>query len=118
MSSHHPSHVHRHDEHYAKPPHPGMEEDVNMGYFAKRAQAMEALLLERGICTSGEVQRMVDQTDARSPADGARVVALAWVDPAFKARLLADPKAALAELGYILPDKITFIAIVSISGFK
>lgn len=35
----------------------------------------------------------------RSPADGARLVARAWVDPGFRARLLADPKAAAAELG-------------------
>ena len=46
--------------------------------------------------TSGSRSRLVD---SRTPADGAKVVARAWVDPAFKARLLSDAKAAVAELG-------------------
>ena len=45
------------------------------------------------------IQREIDYIEARSPANGARLVARAWVDPDFKARLLADPVAASAELG-------------------
>ena len=67
--------------------------------FARRAEAMEALLVEKGIFTRDEVQRTMKAWAARSPADGARLVARAWVDPAFKARLIADPKAAALELG-------------------
>ena len=53
--------------------------------------------------TIEEVQRNVDNVESRSPADGARVVARAWANPEYKARLLADPEAALAEMGYELP---------------
>lgn len=72
---------------------------VELTPFAKRTRAIEALLIEKGVFTREEIQRVVDITAARSPAAGARLVARAWVDPAFKARLLADPKAAAAELG-------------------
>jgi nitrile hydratase len=92
--------------------HPGMEEDAGLGYYARRARAMEALLVEKGICTKEEVQRQVNEMDVKSPADGARVVARAWVDPEFKARLLADSRAALAELGYSLPDTTPHLAVV------
>lgn len=71
-----------------------------LGYYARRARAMEALLVQKGICTPEEVQRTADEIDARSPADGARVVARAWVDPEFKARLLANATAAVAELSF------------------
>ena len=59
---------------------------------------------------------MVDQADNRSPADGARVVARAWVDPAFKALLLANPKLALAELGYSLAETSTQLEVVENTG--
>ena len=100
------------DQHGDHSHHPGMEEDTGLGYCAKRAKAMEALLVEKGICTPEEVQRQVNEMDAKSPADGARVVARAWVDPEFKARLLADPRAALNELGYTLPDTTPHLAVV------
>jgi nitrile hydratase len=92
--------------------HSGIEEDAGLGYCAKRAQAMEALLVEKGICTREEVQREADIMDGRSPADGARVVAHAWADLEFKARLLADPVSALSELGYTLPDTTPRLAVV------
>ena len=63
---------------------------------------MEALLAEKGIIAEGEVRRLVDFMEARSPVDGARVVARAWVDPDYKQRLLDEPEAALLELGYPL----------------
>ena len=91
--------------------HPGMEED-GLGYYARRAQAMEALLVSKGICTADEIRQEVELTASRTPADGARVVARAWVDPDYKARLLADPSAALAELGYPLPDTTPQLAVV------
>ncbi|MEE8158404.1 MAG: nitrile hydratase subunit alpha [Dehalococcoidia bacterium] len=90
--------------------HPGTSQDTEMGYYARRAQAIEALLTEKGICTRSEIQRVIDESESRSPADGARVVARAWVDSEFKARLLANAKAAVAELGYEaaadLPDLV------------
>ena len=92
--------------------HPGQETDGELGYYARRAQAMEALLVEKGICTREEVQRQVGEIEAKSPADGARVVAQAWVDPEFKARLLEDAPSALAELGYSLPETTPRLAVV------
>ena len=90
--------------------HPGASQGAELGHYARRVQALEALLTEKGICTQGEIQRAVEETEARSPADGARVVARAWVDSEFKARLLANAKAAVAELGYEaaadLPDLV------------
>ena len=51
------------------------------------------------MCTAEDVRRAIEAMDARSPAQGARIVARAWTDPAYKARLLADPNAAIKELG-------------------
>ncbi|MBI4636080.1 MAG: nitrile hydratase subunit alpha [Candidatus Rokubacteria bacterium] len=67
--------------------------------LGRRARAIEALLIEKGLLTAAEIRRAIDDLASRSPADGAKLVARAWVDPAFKARLLADPKAATPEFG-------------------
>ena len=68
-----------------------------------RYQTMEAavreLLIEKGILSADRIRAAVEAMDARSPAAGARVVARAWCDPAYKARLLADGTAACEELG-------------------
>ena len=68
--------------------------------------------MAKGICAAGEVQRAVEQVETRSPADGARVVAHAWVDTGFKTRLLSDPISALADLGYSLPATTTQLTVV------
>ena len=66
---------------------------------AKRIYAIRDLLLEKGVITEKDIQSQIEYQDARSPANGAKIVARAWVDPAFKERLMAYPKAACAELG-------------------
>jgi nitrile hydratase alpha subunit len=66
---------------------------------AARARALEALLVEKGVITPEDVRRGIDWLVSRSPAEGARLVARAWVDAGFKARLLADARAAALELG-------------------
>ena len=66
---------------------------------AKRIYAIRDLLLEKGVITEKDIQSQIDYQEARSPANGAKIVARAWQDPAFKERLIADPKAACAELG-------------------
>ena len=88
------------------------EDSAELSYYAQRAQAIEALLEEKGLCTPEEVQQAVNTVESRSPADGARVVARAWVDPGFKQRLLADPRSAVEEMGYILPDANTQLAVL------
>ena len=91
--------------------HPGMDTE-ELSYHARRVRAMETLLAEKGVLTIEEVQRNVDNVESRSPADGARVVARAWANPEYKARLLSDPEAALSEMGYELPDPTPKLGVV------
>jgi nitrile hydratase len=68
-------------------------------YSALRAQAIESLLVDKGLISSDAVDALVNLFERDiGPLRGARVVAHAWTDPAFKARLLADANAACAEL--------------------
>ena len=66
---------------------------------AARVRALEELLVERGVIKREDVRRAIDWLVSRTPADGAKLVARAWVDPAFRQRLLADARAAALELG-------------------
>jgi nitrile hydratase len=66
---------------------------------AKRARALEQLLVHKGVITREQVREGIDWLVSRTPADGARLVARAWVDPDFKERLRADARAAALELG-------------------
>ena len=66
---------------------------------AARVRALEALLVDKGIIAHEDVREGIDWLVSRTPADGARLVARAWVDPAYKERLLADGRAAARELG-------------------
>lgn len=70
-----------------------------------RAMALEAALVENGVVSSDAVDHMVDAMEHRfGPHHGARVVAKAWTDPAFKERLLTDGTLAVAELGITGPE--------------
>jgi nitrile hydratase len=89
-----------------------MSEDAELGHYARRARAIEALLFAKGVCTADEVQRAVELNESRSPADGARIVARAWVDSDYKARLLSEPMSALRELGYSLPETTPQLEVV------
>ncbi len=70
-----------------------------LSFYAKRIYAIRDLLLEKGIITEKDIQCQIEYQEARSPANGANLVARAWVDPAFKARFIGNPKAACAEMG-------------------
>ena len=65
---------------------------------AARVRALEDLLVEKGILTHEEVRARIDRLVSRTPAHGARLVARAWVDPAFKQRALDDARLAALEL--------------------
>jgi nitrile hydratase len=68
--------------------------------LAARVRRLEELLEQRGLVDAGELDRALGAFLARaSPANGARLVARAWLDEGFRARLLADANAALPELG-------------------
>jgi nitrile hydratase alpha subunit len=66
---------------------------------AARVRALEELLIEKGVLRREDVRAGIDWLVSRTPADGARLVARAWVDPEFKARLLKDAREAALELG-------------------
>ena len=68
-------------------------------YFNLLETSLRELLADKGILSAEQVDRQVADMDSRTPARGARVVARAWTDPAYKARLLADGNAALEEIG-------------------
>ena len=78
---------------------------------AARIRAIEALLVERGVITEAEVQDSIAHMESRSPANGARLVARAWVDPDFKELLLSDGKAAARELGIDPSHPARFIVV-------
>src|ERR1051326_2022464 len=66
-----------------------------------RVKALESLLVEKGLVDRAALDALVDTYEHKvGPRNGARVIAKAWADPAYKQRLLTDPTAAIAELGY------------------
>ena len=90
----------------------GHSHGENSEYYSKRAQAMQALLIEKGVCTLNDILTMADKIDSRSPEDGAKILAHAWVDPDYKKRLLANAEAAFLELGYDLPETSPKITVL------
>jgi len=72
---------------------------------ARRAEALESLLLERGLIDTKTVETFIRTYEtAVGPMNGAKVVAKAWTDPEYKRRLLEDGSAAIAELGFKGPQ--------------
>jgi len=77
-----------------------MSGDHGSSLISAQVRHVEALLESRGLLDAGEVDTRIDEFLAGgSPANGARIVARAWVDPAFAARLLADANTAIREIG-------------------
>jgi nitrile hydratase subunit alpha len=84
------------------PPRPPVPERLPASeeHLAARTKALESILMERGYLSRDMVDALVEAYEQDiGPMLGARVVARAWVDPGFKARLLDDATAACAELG-------------------
>ncbi len=68
---------------------------------ALRVKALESLLIEKGLVDPAALDAIIDMYEHKvGPRNGARVVARAWSDPAYKKRLMADASAAIAEFGY------------------
>ena len=90
-ADHHHAHGHDHG-------HDGQEAPSET---ALRVKALESLLVEKGLVDPAALDAIIDTYEHKiGPRNGARVVARAWTDPAYKARLLADASTAIAELGY------------------
>ena len=83
--------VHSHDDEHQTVP-----SDI-----ALRVKALESILIEKGMVQSSALDEIVQTYEHRiGPRNGARVVARAWTDPAYKRHLMTDASAAIAELGY------------------
>jgi nitrile hydratase len=66
-----------------------------------RVKSLESLLVEKGLVDPAALDALIDTMEHKvGPRDGARVVARAWIDPAFRTRLLDNAPAAIAEMGY------------------
>ena len=92
---HHHGHADGHD-HKA----PLQPDDKVHSYYQMLGIAIKELLIDKGIVTAEEVRAAIEKRDSITPAGGAKVVARAWTDPAFKKRLLEDGNTAIAELGF------------------
>lgn len=87
---HSADHIHDH-QHQAVPSDPAL-----------RVKALESLLVEKGIVDRAALDALVDTYENKiGPRNGAKVVARAWADPAYKARLLADANDAIADFGFL-----------------
>lgn len=102
MNSHdHPEdHVHLNDESGTVP-----------GYYEIMETAVRELLIAKHLIGPGEIRRQIEVLDSRTPAIGAKVIARAWVDPSFRARLLENGRAACEELGISFYDDTQLIVL-------
>ena len=105
MSSEHAPDDHDHDAHHDHAHHDKPMSRRPRSDFELRTMALEAALVEKGLISTDAVDAFVETVETRmGPHLGARVVARAWTDPAYKQRLLADAPSAMAELGIAGPQ--------------
>jgi len=76
------------------------DHDDSLTYWRAMEIALRELLIEKRIFSADAVRSAVEAMDSRTPENGARLVARAWIDPGFKARLLADGSTAAQEMGF------------------
>ena len=99
---HEHEHEHEHggydvDPTHHHPPQPDLE-DTPLAYHQVMQMAVASLLIEKGIFSADDMRAQIERMERLDPSRGARLVARAWVDDGFRERLLADSKAAAAEL--------------------
>jgi nitrile hydratase len=98
--------AHDHDH-----PHAEIAPDATPGYFEIMETAVRELLISKQLIKASEIRRQIEVLDSRTPALGAKVVVRAWTDPDFRARLLADGRAACEELGISFYDDTLLIVL-------
>jgi nitrile hydratase alpha subunit len=103
MSDQH-NHDHDHD-------HAPISSDEKPDYFDLMETAVRELLVERKLFGADEIRRQIEVLDSRTPALGAKVVARAWTDPEFKARLLENGRTGCEELGITFYDDTQLIVL-------
>ena len=99
------------DDHDHDHSHVEISETERPGYFDMLESALEELLIERRLIAAGEIRAQIDVLDSRTPALGARVVARAWTDPAYRTRLLANGRAACEEFGITFYDDTGLVVL-------
>src|SRR5215217_5632066 len=94
-------HPHDHGDHDHPHRHPVQpDHDDTLTYYRKLEIAVRELLIAKAITTADEVRQLVEDIESRTPEGGARVVARAWSDAAFKERLLRDATTACESMGF------------------
>jgi len=87
-------------DHPHEHPHPTLpDHQEHLSYWQAMEVAVRELLIEKGIVTADEVRRQVEDMDGRNAGMGAKMVARAWLDPAYKQRMFDDGNAAAEEVG-------------------
>lgn len=102
--------MHDHGPHESHP-HAEISKSGPLDYFDLLETALEELLTERQLLRPGEVRHQIDVVDSRTPALGAKVIARAWMDADFRARMLADGRAACEEFGITFYDDTGLIVL-------
>lgn len=105
---HHDDHNHGHS---ADHDHTPVTVDGEPGYYELLETALRELLIERGHFTADEIRSQIEVLDSRTPALGARLVARAWLDDDFRARLLEDGRRTCEEAGISFYDDTELIVL-------
>ena len=93
------SHIHGDDKwSHSHPKQPDIEDGPLTDYMVM-TEAVGDLLIEKGVFSAGDLRAMIESIDTKSPTDGGRVIARAWLDQEFKVRFMEDVNAAAEELG-------------------
>lgn len=94
-----------------------MEDHSELSDVERRVRALETVLTQKGYIDPPALDVLIDTYQTKvGPRNGARVVARAWVDPAFRERLMRDATAAIAELGYSGRQGEQMIAVANTPG--
>jgi nitrile hydratase len=102
---------HTHHDHDHGHPHAEISQSGRPGFYDIMETAVRELLIEKKLFGADEIRHQIELLDSRTPALGARVVARAWVDAAFKSRLLANGRIGCEELGISFYDDTQLIVL-------
>lgn len=92
---------HDHHDHLSPSGHPYRPDDDHpLTYWQQMEIAVRELLIEKGVTTAQDINAQIDAMDARTPANGAAVVARTWSEPAFRTALLEDASTATRDMGF------------------
>ena len=103
--------AHDHDHPHDHDAHEPVNDPGLPSYYDIMERAVTELLVEKGLFRADEIRRQIEVLDSRTPALGAKLVARAWLDPEFKASLLADGRAACEATGISFYDDTELIVL-------